>query len=351
MTLDKRINAFVELATFLQQFVDEKENEKLEALNAKFYHDLLVIINKQKQHNGWFEKHFVKDAIGAIAKQLTKENLTNWLSSYEINEREQKRVGVIMAGNIPLVGFHDFICVLFSGNKVLVKLSNDDNLLLPKIAEVVVEIEPELKNDISFVQKLEGFDAVIATGSNNTARYFDYYFGKYPNIIRKNRNSIAVIDSADSKEDLLKLGKDIFQYFGLGCRNVSKLYVPEGYDFAQFFEAIFEDYQRIIDNNKYANNYDYNKAVYLLGSHKLLDNNFMLIKEDESLSSPVSVLHFEYYKNIEEVKDKLEDLKDEIQCVVSQNAAIDSFKFGEAQQPALSDYADGVDTMKFLIEL
>lgn len=349
MSLDKRINAFVELGRFLSQFKSQEKLDEMEKLNEQFYEDFNYLIDRQKALNGWFTKRFVLDAIDAITGMLQREKLEKWLSRYDISIEQSKKVGVIMAGNIPLVGFHDFLTVLILGNELVAKTSSEDSTLIKKIAEVLIAIEPDFSDKIKLVEKLENFDVVIATGSNNTARYFDYYFGKYPNIIRKNRNSVAVITENDSTEELKALGKDIFQYFGLGCRNVSKLYVPENYDFKTFFEALFDDFKDIIDNNKYANNYDYNKAVYLLGSHQLLDNNFLLLKEEKSLSSPVAVLHYEYYNNLDELKQHLKTEKENIQCVVSNNTEISSIKFGQAQKPELWDYADGVDTMDFLI--
>jgi hypothetical protein len=351
MSLEKRIKAIIELGTFLKQFKNKEVSNTVEVINAKFYDDFEYLIKRQKAFNGWFTEDFVLESVDAIAEMLTKENLTKWTSNYIIKESAPKNVGIIMAGNIPLVGFHDFLSVLISGNNVIAKTSSEDNTLLRKIAEILIEIEPELESNLKFVERLTDFEAVIATGSNNTARYFESYFGKYPNIIRKNRNSVAVISNDDDKESLNKLGKDIFQYYGLGCRNVSKLYVPKGYNFNQFFEAIFVDYQDIVNNNKYANNYDYNKAVYLLGNNQLLDNNFILLKEDASFSSPVAVLHYEYYNEIDELKNHLQMEKDNIQCIVSNKAPIETLKFGEAQQPQLWDYADGVDTLAFLTNL
>ena len=257
-----------------------------------------------------------------------------------------------MAGNIPLVGFYDFLSVLITGNILIAKLSSGDNTLLKKIGEVIVAIDSDFQDKIYFVDKLENFDAVIATGSNNSARYFNYYFGKYPHIIRKNRNSVAIINKNDTAKELNELGKDVFQYFGLGCRNVSKLYFPIDYPINQFFEAIFEDYQHVIQNNKYANNYDYNKAVYLLASHQLLDNDFLLLKEDKSLTSPVGVLNYEYYSDIKKLDKELNEMKEQLQCVVSsKNTPVDSLAFGTTQAPQLNDYADGIDTVQFLIDL
>lgn len=351
MRLEKRIKAFIELGTFLKQFKSNEINSNLKDLNKSFYEEFNDLILRQKSFNGWFTNGFVLDAIDAVAQMLTQEKLEKWISIYDFTKVNEKRVGVIMAGNIPLVGFHDFLSVLISGHTILAKTSSEDKGLIRMIAEVLIAIEPEFKEKIIFVEKLENFDAVIATGSNNTARYFESYFGKYPHIIRKNRNSIAVIDNNDTKEDLAKLGKDIFQYFGLGCRNVSKLYVPNNYNFNVFFEAIFDDYQHVVENNKYANNYDYNKAVYLMGNNKLLDNNFVLLKEDVSFSSPVAVLHYEYYNSTDELEKIFDEQHEKIQCIVSGASSINSLAFGDAQNPELWDFADGVDTINFLINL
>jgi hypothetical protein len=351
MNLEKRINGFVKLGLFLKQFKNGDKNDSLQELNNQFYTDLDSLISRQKSLNGWFERENVLLAINEIANSLTKNDLSNWTTNYNFNEEANKTIGVVMAGNIPLVGFHDFLSVLISGNTIQAKLSSDDKTLLPKIAEILIAIEPQFHSQIKFTEKLENFDAVIATGSNNTARYFKQYFGKHPHIIRKNRNSVAIIHKEDTKEDLKTLGADIFQYFGLGCRSVSKLYVPKNYVFDTFFEALY-DYKEVIYNNKYANNYDYNKAVYLLGSNQLLDNNFLLLKNENSLTSPVGVLYYEYYDDANTLKKHINEINDELQCIVSsKNTPIDTFGFGEAQCPKLNDYADGVDTLNFIVNL
>jgi hypothetical protein len=352
MSLEKRINAFVQLGLFLKQFGVDEKNEALSLINDKFYDDFVELILRQKAYNGWFDKHNVLMSISEISNSLSKKNLDKWVSKYTINDTSNKTIGVIMAGNIPLVGFHDFLCVLISGNKIQAKLSSCDNTLIQKISKVLIEIEPTLIDKIYFKDRLENFDAVIATGSNNTARYFDQYFGKYPHIIRKNRNSVAVINENDDKEALAELGKDVFQYFGLGCRSVSKLYFPKGYRIDIFFESILDKYQDVTNNNKYANNYDYNKAVYLMGSNQLLDNGFLLLKEDEGLNSPVGVLNYEFYNSNAELEEHLEELNNQIQCIVSsKNSPIHSLAFGQAQCPELSDFSDGIDTLQFLLEL
>jgi hypothetical protein len=274
--------------------------------------------------------------------------LDQWLEPYKFDKPEQKTVAIIMAGNIPLVGFHDFVSVLISGHKVLVKQSSNDKQLLPVIAGFLMNIAPEFEERIRFTEdKLTNFDAVIATGSNNTARYFEYYFSGKPNIIRKNRNSVAILTGNESKEELEALSEDVFRYFGLGCRNVSKLYVPENYNFDAFFKAMYP-WNTLLNSAKYSNNYDYNKAVYLMSEFKLLENGFLILKEDESFGSPIATLFYEKFEDEKELQEKLEQNKENLQCVVGTNAEID---FGQTQQPKLWDYADGVDTLKFLEEL
>jgi len=264
---------------------------------------------------------------------------------------EPKLVAIIMAGNIPLVGFHDFLSVLISGHRALVKQSSNDKYLLPYLAKYLEFVEPEFKGIISFTEdKLENFDAVIATGSNNTARYFEYYFKHKPSIIRNNRNSIAVLNGKETLEDIQALSEDIFRYYGLGCRNVSKLFVPKGYNFDLFFQGMYH-WHPIIEKTKYANNYDYNKAVYLMSEFDMLENGFLMIKEDASAVSPIATVFYEYYDNPEKLKLKLSQEKDAIQCIVSKGFIENEIAFGHTQKPQLWDYADDVDSIEFLLAI
>ena len=352
MTLAERKSAFVELGKFLSQFNPEgsypKENV---TLNDSFYQNFLDLISLSQSHNRWFTEDQVYFAVQSWAAALTPTNIDKWLADYDLNTTEPKTIGLILAGNIPLVGFHDFISVLLSGHKALVKTSSNDQHLLPFLASYIIAVEPEFKNLVTFTDgKLEGFDAVIATGSNNTARYFEYYFKDKPAIIRKNRNSVAILTGKESKGELIALGEDIFRYFGLGCRNVSKLFVPSNYDFTLFFEAIYE-YRDIIHYEKYANNYDYNKAVFLMSNFKLLDNGFLTIKEDNSYASPISSIFYEYYDNETDLAKRLEEEKELIQCIVSSNPGNNGVEFGKTQKPELWDYADNVDTIAFLSKI
>lgn len=347
--LEKTKKAFVELGRFLAQFKEYETNTSSEVLfNDLFFNRFLHLIEDQKHHNGWFTESEVYFSIQSWAKALTQDNLDTWLSAYDISEKTPKTVGLILAGNVPLVGFHDFLSVLITGHKALVKTSSNDKQLLPFLAEYLARVEPSLNDRIEFTdQKLQGFDAVIATGSNNTARYFEYYFKDKPSIIRKNRNSVAVLNGTETHEELIELGKDIFTYFGLGCRNVSKVFVPKDYDFEKLFRAMYE-YRDIIHNQKYINNYDYNKAVFLMSNFLVLDNGFLILKEDTSYSSPISAVFYEYYSDLENIKKRLSQDNDLIQCVVSKDLIENSVAFGQTQLPKLWDYADNVDTVAFL---
>ncbi len=351
-TLQQRIVAFVKLGSFLSQFSNEGivKEESVE-YNELFFDGFKHQIKLAQEHNGWFIKENILYAATQWAQALTAENITNWLQHYNIEETAEKKVAVIMAGNIPLVGFHDFMCVLLSGHSVVVKQSSNDKQLLPFLAKYLEYVEPSLKGKITFTdEKLIDYDAVIATGSDNTARYFEYYFGKKPNIIRKNRNSVAVLTGNETKEELEALGEDVFRYFGLGCRSVSKLFVPKNYNFDDFFGGMYRQ-SHVMDINKYANNYDYNKAVYLMSLFDLLENGFLMLKEDESYASPIATVFYEYYDDADELRNKLQQDRDKIQCIVSKGLTSNEVSFGETQQPKLSDYADGVDTIEFLLKI
>lgn len=346
---DKK-RSFIELGKFLSQFSENGNAKNSSVLyNDLFFNEFEDLIQLSQSHNGWYTPENVYFSIQSWANALTEENLEQWFSMYNFNDLKSKNIALILAGNIPLVGFHDFLSVLISGNNVLVKTSSNDQFLLPFIAKYIIAVEPEFVYKIIFVEgKLENFDAVIATGSNNTSRYFEYYFKDKPSIIRKNRNSVAVLNGKETKEQLTALGEDIFRYFGLGCRNVSKLFVPKGYSFNAFFESIFE-YQEVIHYEKYANNYDYNKAVFLMSNFKLLDNGFLTLKEDKSYASPISSVFYEFYDSIVDLQTQLRSESEQIQCIVSNNIVENSIDFGQTQKPNLWDYADNVDTISFLL--
>ena len=336
MTLQQRKNALVHLGEYLLSSDDQLNN----------------IIHSSRHYNAWFTSGEVFKAVRAFGRLLTAKNLDLWLN-FETQTVHSKKIGLVLAGNIPLVGFHDILAVLCTGHTALIKLSSQDLKLIPHILDKLITFEPLFNEQILYRDKLEGYDAVIATGSNNTSRYFEYYFGGVPHIIRKNRNSVAVLTGNESSEELKLLGHDIFDYFGLGCRNVSKLFVPEGYDFKIFFESI-ESFGQIINHHKYNNNYDYNKSVYLVNREAHLDNGFILVKEDTRLASPLAVLYYEPYDTLKSVESNLNEISQNIQCLVSNitlNTPIQQVNFGQSQQPRLWDYADGINTIEFLLSL
>lgn len=338
MTFQQRVQAFIQLGSFLQ---DAATNAHKAIVEAYLY-------------NNWFTEESQRLALQAWADTLTEQKISTWVSKYKFNEESSnKSVAIIMAGNIPLVGLHDLICVLLAGHKAIIKLSSDDNILPKFIVAALIQIEPAFADKIIVLndEKLGGnYDAVIATGSNNSNRYFEYYFRKLPNILRRNRNSVAVLTGHETDEDMKLLAKDIFTYFGLGCRNVSKLYIPRGFDMAMFFENT-HDYDAYMHHNKYANNYTYHKAIWLLNQDVFLENGLVNLKESKDLASPLASVYYEYYDSLDEVKAILDERKEEIQCVVSKIQIGNSIPLGKSQQPELWDYADGIDTLEFLLKL
>lgn len=341
MRNENGILALSELGYFLREFLEESETSE-SALNKDFN----AVIARSEIENPWFTKENIRFALNSWAEILTQDSIKNWVGKYQEN-KTPKKVGLILAGNIPMVGFHDVVSTLVSGHEAKIKLSSKDRLLIPFLLKVWNEFSnQQLK--YSLVERLEGFDAVVATGSNNTARYLEYYFKDYLNIIRKNRTSVAILSGKETDKELQLLGEDIFRYFGLGCRNVTKLMLPEDFSLDRLFDNLLP-YKEVINHNKYANNYDYNRAVYLLNQEKFWDNNFVMLKEDSKLFSPVAVLNFSRYKNVDEVKGFISENEQEIQCVVAKpEIGLNSVNIGETQKPSLNTYADNVDTMEFL---
>ncbi len=352
MNFNQRIEAFVKLGEFLTQFSAERMVKKEDSeFNNLFFDAFKMQIERSHEYNGWFTKNNVLRAFESWSNTLTESKLNKWTSSYTFNENKPKTVAVIMAGNIPLVGFHDFLSVLISGHNVKVKLSSNDPYFLPLIAKFLEHYNEDFKGRIIFnKEKLTEYDAVIATGSDNTARYFEHYFGKYPNIIRKNRNSVAILTGNETQKELKLLGEDIFLYFGLGCRSVSKVFVPKNYNFDDLFNALYK-FKEIIEYKKYENNYDYNKAVFLMSLFKLKENGFLMLKEDSQYASPIATLFYEYYDDYKKLLKKLQQDKEQIQCVVSNENVVDFVKLGNSQKPELWNYADNVDTIEFLLKL
>lgn len=339
MTIEQRINAFVQLGDAIRKGLSEQEND---------FEDIII---KAKVHNPWFEPRFTRIAFQSIAELLTEKKLIAWVKNYEPSffVESKLRIGVIMAGNIPLVGFHDFLSVLISGKVFKGKLSSQDEFLLPYIAQKLIAIEPAFESKIEFVPHLlKDFDAIIATGSNNSARYFDYYFAKYPHIIRRNRNSVAVITGNETKEQLEKLADDVYLYFGLGCRSISKIFVPANYSIPHLLEH-FQHYVFLHEHTKYFNNYEYNKSIFLLNQVPHFDNGFHLITQSDAYASPVSVLYYEEYNKLEDLERRLLVENNQVQCIVGgAKLKIEHEKFGNSQYPGLSEYADNVDVITFL---
>ena len=338
MNLQQRINLLSQLGDYL--------------VSGDEY--LKAIMHRTQFNNGWFTIANCEKAIKAIALNfLKKSKLEEWANKYDIKETtKSKKVGLVMAGNIPLVGFHDILSVFLSGNQSIIKLSDKDKFLIPHLIKKLGDWNEQSKSYFEIVEKLTGFEAVIATGSNNSARYFERYFGKYPNIIRKNRNAIATLDGTETMADLYALGNDVFEYFGLGCRNVSKIYVPKDYQFDLLLEA-FHEYNGIVLNTKYKNNFDYNYAMFMLNKVPYKANGCIILVENQAITSRIASLHYEFYDKADNLVVEINRRTEEIQCVVSKMKlnGISTIPFGKAQQPSLMDYADGVDTMQFLTSL
>lgn len=336
MHLQNRIQAFSHLGQLIRGFSGENLEDFCQIVFSK---------------NNWFTPEETKYALSALGEELTEENLSNWISSYNFEGVRPKEIGILMAGNVPAVGFHDLMCVLLAGHHAAVKLSSTDSVLMQWIISSLIEIQPGFAERIKIEEILRSKDAYIATGSDNSARYFDYYFGKYPHIIRKNRTSVAVLDGRETVEELVNLGSDIFRYYGLGCRNVSKMYLKSKDMLNSFFKGI-EEFSYVAENHKYFNNYEYNKSIFLVNQEEHLDNGFLLVKEKNSLVSPVAVLYVSFWENQENLEQEIAANRKSLQCIVSSKAWFpESIGFGIAQKPRLDDYADGVDTLAFLAGL
>ncbi len=338
MQLEQRIEALEALGNRIRS-IDQEEKDRLNA----------TAVNE----NAWFTSKSINTAFKGLIEFLKPNLIEAWLSDYSIRD-QGRSVGIVMAGNIPMVGFHDLLCVLLSGNKAMVKLSSSDSILVRQLIQWLVEIDPVFHEVIAIEERLNKAAAIIATGSDNTARYFKYYFGKKPYIIRQNRTSVAVLTGKESEKEIRGLADDIFTYYGLGCRNVSKLFLPVGFDFQSFLDQLSNTpHQNITEHHKYRNNYDYNKSIYLVNGDEHLDTGFALLKSEKSqLVSPISVLYYDTYESPQQLQLTLAGYQDKIQCVVSSAEWLDTtFSFGETQTPQLNDYADGVDTMQFLSNL
>lgn len=351
MNLERRTDAFVKLGSLLHQQLPETAEVDIGGLkNVR----IKEVVGEAFIQNPWFTHSNILYSLRAIANMLKPEKLARWTGLYpELNTtRDPLKVGIVMAGNIPLVGFHDLLAVLIAGHGIQVKYSRRDEVLIKYIGTLLIEIEPEFESLIDFTHdQLSAFHAIMATGSDNSSRYFQYYFGKYPNIIRKNRNSVAVITGNESGSELAGLADDVFLYFGLGCRNVSKLYIPPGYVMETLLPA-FEKYGNVTDHTGYANNYLYNRTLLQMNKIEHIDNGFVVLREESRPNSPIGVLHYEIYQNHEDLRSKLKNEHDSIQCIVSNTSTLETaIPPGKAQTPHPWEYADNIDTLKFLLGL
>ncbi len=340
MTIEHKISTLglwseqIELRIRNYELGIEKENDFSDAILRTY------------QFNKWFTEENVLLALKNICDEfLAKEKLEKWIQKYSpVTTQQSQTVGITMAGNLPLVGFHDLLCVLMSNHKALIKQSSKDNILLPYLLEILFQIEPQFKKQVAFSDMLKGCDAYIATGSNNSSRYFEYYFGKYPHIIRKNRTSIALLNGTESDEDLLNLGKDIFTYFGMGCRNVGKILITPNVDLQRLLK-VFEHFNYLANHDKYKNNFDYQLTILLMNKTPCLANDCLILTENKNLHSPLAVLYYEVVDNLKAAIQAIS--QDDLQCIVGK----DFIPFGQSQTPSLSDYADNIDTMKWLLGL
>lgn len=347
----QRVAAFVQLGRVFHLFATRAPwPGHACGLDQAEYAEFDGLIKRARQRNGWFTEENVRHALGGLSVMLQEETLKAWLSGYPELEQPRdvvRKVGLVLAGNIPMVGFHDVLCVLLSGHNARIKCSSDDAELIPATINMLEHFAPGIASQAQVtVGKLTEVEAVIATGSTNTSRYFEHYFSHLPRLVRKGRVSVAVLDGTETDAELKDLGEDLFRYFGLGCRNVSKLYVPRDYDLDRVFGAIFP-WQDIVNHNKYANNYDYNRALWMLDRVPILENGFVVFKEERSLASPVAAVYYERYDDISAVERSLEAQAAQIQCVVGHGHV----PFGAAQCPGPGEYADGVDTLRFLLDL
>lgn len=315
--------------------------------------NLALAKRRASAENHWFDEKSVDFALSAWKELLTEQNLQEWVQKGGLSAfvPEPKNIGIVMAGNVPLVGLHDLLCVLLSGHRARIKLSSDDSALMTFVIQELSRYSPWLEERLILVERLTDIDAIIATGSNNTSRYFEYYFRNIPHLLRKNRNSLAILTGSETEEDLFEIGKDVFTYYGLGCRNITQLLLPEGSSPTPFYDAIADHFE-VLNHNKYANNYTYHRALFLLNQQKHLDNNFLLLKEDPTLYSPVGCLNYSYYKDEKDLEAYVRDHEEHIQVIVSKGSySFHSVMPGQSQKPALDDYADGVNTLQFCVNL
>ncbi|WP_185855954.1 acyl-CoA reductase [Blattabacterium cuenoti] len=348
------IEVFDKLGCFLREFKKFYEKEKKTSSPfTKFFYPFQNLIEKIPLKNSWFRRKDLLITIGHWGDLLQKDKIESWIKKYyfESFPKKKKTVLVVMPGNIPMVGFHDFLCVLLSRHRILIKLSEEDNLLLPFLCKIIIDINPLLEKEIKFTKNIfkEEFSYVIATGSHNTSRYFEYYFRKYPMILRKSRTSIAIIQGNEKKQNLMLLNRDIFTYSGKGCRSVGKIFIPYNYDLNLILEKSYP-FEYIKKNKKYIDNYNYYLSIYTMNKIPLIKNSLVLFKEEKNYHSPISVVYYEFYKNLNHLKSSIQKNKEHLQCIIANDIFSNEVAFGNAQFPKLEDYADNIDTIQFLLK-
>ena len=345
MNINSRIKLLSKLGRFFSDYLKKNNNEFDEII----FRNVDKKIEEVKHQNSFFDLDNIKNCFAYWAQKLDEKNLKKLEPNCKIEN--SKNILIIMAGNIPLVGFHDFLCVFISGHKSIIKKSSKDSVLYNLIFKILLSWEPKFENCFTIVERVNlEIDAVIATGSNTSTHFFEKYFKKYPKIIRRNRNSVAILKGNESQDDLKKLMKDIFLYYGLGCRSVSKIFIPMDYNLDRIFKASI-DWKKILNNNSYYNNYIYNKSLFLLNGEKFYDNGLVILKESKKLGSPISVLYYEKYESLDKLKKYLDASQDKLQCVVSNNLVKNSTKFGMTQSPSLLEFADNINTVDFLLKV
>jgi len=353
MTLEERIQILIHLG---KRLLEEDD----------YY---MAVAKRCAYENPWFTVENIQLATRSIANAyLSEPHLRKWMDHYKLGAIPlPKNVALVLSGQTPLEGFHDVLCVFVMGHYSQIKLADSDKYLLPYLVKLMKEKDEASRREdrdmfakyFEFVERLKDFDAVIAANSNKKSdRYFKTYFGKYPHIIRQQKNGVAILEGKETSEDLKALAKDVFQYFGLSNRSVAKLYVPKDYDFQLLLE-VFHQHNKLVLNSKYKNNFDYNTALLMMNSVPYLSNGAIVLKEDTAFQSRIATLHYEFYTDKKVLVNTLLESEDAIACVVSiqdlpkglEEKEIVTIPFGTAHELDLMNYGDGVDTMDFLLTL
>ena len=300
--------------------------------------------------NPLFTINMQHEALKIICKKFLNINcLHNWLTPYkELLFERESTVGIVMAGNLPLVGFHDFLVTMASGSRAQIKLSGKDRLL-PALFEMLCEINPYWRARVAFTEHLpENIDLLIATGGEEASKFFKSEYDEIPKIVRSSRSSIAILKGDETIDELRRLSDDIFLYYGMGCRSVSTLLVPFGYTFELLIEA-FKNKENAITSEDYLSAYRYQKALAAMNKSGYSDGGFYILREHSSFPPPMGVLNVLTYRNVDQINEFIDSNKLHLQCVVNRKFNNSNIEFGEAQYPSLDEYADGVNSLEFLL--